>query len=195
MARERIACNVVLFLAKITLVCRAMSALCSASCACKAVDRSKPLSDDIVAVLQVIRRFYVRDIPLTHVLSVPVTTKRLLSMTLLHRTVSTFGDARRDAGFMPWLLNQGVCLYSGLFPSSTPSMGWSVVAPSRCPDWSPCACSPLNFACARHRALLLQAGAWPPVWATCRLRKQWRRWHGRDGRRVAVKMLIDSFTA
>jgi hypothetical protein len=59
--------NVVLFLAKITLVCRAMSALCSASCACKAVDRSKPLSDDIVAVLQVIRRFYVRDIPLTHV--------------------------------------------------------------------------------------------------------------------------------
>jgi hypothetical protein len=198
-----------------------MNGLCGKQCACKVVNRGMPLSKGDIAVMLSIKTVLERCSGMTHstaqatqsaMLAILDKVKcrqprwaHLLSLPIrVHswdRPITLlFYSATFNLGqVVSWLLDQGVCLYAGLVEGA----GWKMKFPRRRPAWSKSVQLPLFVASPGNQRLLLQAGAHPFFrsryhidWKeSCTLRGQWCRWHGRSGRRVAVKMLMDSFTA
>lgn len=181
------------------------SRLCGHRCACKVVDRAIPLDGEVVTIMCTIKSVLTdRDMwsaqaqvqlervkcrqPLwAHVLSMPLTLcyPYTYACTLLYATAR---DTRLQ-GLTPWLVDQGVCLYSGLFAAKH---GWSTSRPLRWPRWTESVYHPLSamssFGLGPSCRLLLSAGAWPACGDALAL-QQWRRWHGRYARRVAISTL------
>lgn len=194
---------------------------CGAKCACKVVDRATTLQHEDIVVMRTIQnvmecgsgsvetRAHAAQAALerlkkslkcpqplwAHLLSLPVRTKTCHSYTLLYGCCKSLLNMQ---WLVPWLLDQGVCLYSGYFVDR----GWTALEPRRRPLWGESSHYPVEataFLIQTSRHLLLAAGAHPVPYVSPNrpnfahgkpLVRQWQRWHGRFARRAAVKVFL-----
>jgi hypothetical protein len=184
-----------------------MSRLCGEKCACKIVDRSSPLDADEIAIMRMLAEMlselrcggmaqHQAEVMLegvkcwqprwAHLLSLPFAADYCNPYTLLYGSVRI----PNLQWLTPWLLNQGVCLYSGYFEFGK---GWMSTRPHDRPPWTESKYYPLekqHFRFHEPRRLLLAAGVHPALAEYAEpFMAQWNRWHGRNARRATIKVL------